>query len=225
VIPALAGRGRLSTLAAADERAAAAGVSDDIDILQRETVFQGFFRLERFRLRHRLYRGGWSGAMEREVFERDLAVGVLLYDPGADALVLVEQFRLPPHVAGLPAWQTEIVAGIVDACDGSAEDVARREAQEEAGVAIEGALIPILRFMPSPGGSSEVFALYCGRVDARTAVGYHGIAAEHEDIKVLTPSYRDAMHRLRAGEITSGPTVMALYWLAANRARLRRLWR
>jgi len=200
-------------------------VSDDIEILQRETMFSGFFRLERFRLRHRLYRGGWSGAMEREVFERDRAVGVLLYDPDADALVLIEQFRLPPHVAGLPAWQTEIVAGIVDAGDGSDEEVARREVQEEAGVAILGELIPIHRFMPSPGGSSEIFALYCGRVDARAAAGYHGLTDEHEDIKVLTPSYREAMHRLRAGEITSGPTVLALYWLAANRARLRRRWR
>ncbi|HUZ71728.1 MAG TPA: NUDIX domain-containing protein [Stellaceae bacterium] len=200
-------------------------MSDDIEILQRETMFSGFFRLERFRLRHRLYRGGWSGAMEREVFERDRAVGVLLYDPDADALVLIEQFRLPPHVAGLPAWQTEIVAGIVDAGDGSDEEVARREVQEEAGVAILGELIPIHRFMPSPGGSSEIFALYCGRVDARAAAGYHGLTDEHEDIKVLTPSYREAMHRLRAGEITSGPTVLALYWLAANRARLRRRWR
>ncbi len=200
-------------------------MSDDIEILNREIVFSGFFRLERFRLRHRLYRGGWSGTMEREVFERDLAVGVLLYDPGADALVLVEQFRLPPHVAGLPAWQVEIVAGIVAASDASDEDVARREVQEEAGIAILGELVPIHRFMPSPGGSSELFALYCGRVDARAAAGYHGRADEHEDIKVLTPSYREAMQRLRRGEITSGPTVLALYWLAANRARLRRRWR
>lgn len=193
--------------------------------LERETVYRGFFQIERFRLRHRLYRGGWTTPMEREVFERDTAVAVLLYDPAADALVLIEQFRLPPLVAGLPLWQTEIVAGIVDARDGSEPEVARREAREEAGVEIIGELMPIHRIMPSPGGSSEIVALYCGRVDLRNAGGFHGLADEHEDIKVLVPSYREAMRRLGAGEIVNGPTVLALYWLAANRARLRRRWK
>lgn len=200
-------------------------MSEDLDILERETVYRGFFRVERFRLRHRLYRGGWTPPFEREVIERGSAVGVLLYDPDADALVLVEQFRLPPHVAGLPAWQIEIVAGIVDAGDGGAEEVARREAREEAGVDIIGELVPVHRFMPSPGGSSEMFTLYCGRVDAKSAAGIHGLADEHEDIKVLVSSYKQAMRRLRAGEIASGPTVLALLWLAANRARLRRRWK
>jgi len=52
-------------------------VNDDCEILERETVYRGFFRIERFRLRHRLYRGGWTTPMEREVFEREPAVGVL----------------------------------------------------------------------------------------------------------------------------------------------------
>ncbi len=199
-------------------------MDDDYEILARETVYRGFFRIERFRLRHRLYRGGWTTPMEREVFERDLAVGVLLYDPAADALVLIEQFRLPPLIAGYPLWQIEIVAGIVDARDASEAEVARREAHEEAGVAIIGELVPIHRYMPSPGGSSEVIALYCGRVDSRNAGGFHGIADEHEDIKVLVLAYREAMRRLRAGEIVNGPTVLALHWLAGNRARLRRRW-
>jgi len=200
-------------------------VDDDYEILARETVYRGFFSIERFRLRHRLYRGGWTTPMEREVFERDLAVGVLLYDPVADALVLIEQFRVPPLIAGYPPWQTEIVAGIVDARDGSDAEVARREAREEAGVEIVGELVPIHRYMPSPGGSSEIIALYCGRVDSRGAGGFHGIAEEHEDIKVLVLGYREAMGRLRAGEIVNGPTVLALHWLAGNRARLRRRWR
>lgn len=199
-------------------------MSDDFEILEREIVYRGFFRIERFRLRHRLYRGGWTTPMLREVFEREPTVGVLLYDPAPDALVLIEQFRLPPFVAGLPLWQTEIVAGIIDAGDGSAEAVARREAHEEAGVEIIGELVPIHRFMPSSGGSSEAVTLFCGRVESRNAGGFHGLAEEHEDIKVVVSPYRQVMRRLRAGAIINGPTVLALYWLAANRARLRRLW-
>jgi ADP-ribose pyrophosphatase len=200
-------------------------VSDDLEILSRDTVFQGFFRVERFHLRHRLYAGGWSEEIEREVFERGHTVAVLLYDAEADAVVLVEQFRLPPHLAGLPAWQTEIVAGIVGPDDASHQDVARREAREEAGVAVTGALLPIHRIMPSPGGSSEVVDLFCAPIDSRDAEGVHGLAHEHEDTKVLVLPYRTAMARLEAGIITSSPTVIALYWLAKHRARLRREWR
>ena len=201
-------------------------MSDDaVKIMKRETVYQGFARLDLYRLRHRLYAGGWSEEMEREIFERGRTVGVLLYDPQRDTVVLVEQFRLPAHLAGFPAWELEIVAGIVDHDGESAEDLARREAKEEAGIEILGELVPVHRFMPSPGACTEQVDLYCGRVDAQGAGGIHGLAQEHEDIKVVVLSYRVVMKKLRGDEIKNGLTALALYWLAAHRAELRRRWR
>jgi len=199
-------------------------VTEGVEIFGRETAYQGFFRVERFRLRHRLHAGGWTTEMEREIFERGRTVGLLLYDPAEDAVVLIEQFRLAPHLVGLPAWQVEIVAGIVGPDDRSADEVARREACEEVGVALDGALVPMHRYMPSPGGSTELVDLLCARVDATKAGGIHGLPDEHEDTKVLVLPYRRAMRRLKAGEISNSPTMIALYWLAANRARLRRKW-
>jgi ADP-ribose pyrophosphatase len=202
------------------------GVSDDtIQIIKRETVYQGFSRLDRYRLRHRLYGGGWSEEMEREVFERHATVGVLLYDPQRDVVVLVEQFRLPAHLAGFPSWQLEIVAGLVDHAGESLDELARREAKEEAGIEILGALVPVHRFMPSTGACTELVNVFCGRVDARGAGGIHGLAQEHEDIKVVVLSYRDAMKLVRGDKISNGLTVLTLYWLAAHRAKLRREWR
>ena len=201
-------------------------MSDDaVKIMKRETVYQGFARLDLYRLRHRLYAGGWSEEMEREIFERGRTVGVLLYDPQRDTVVLVEQFRLPAHLAGFPAWELEIVAGIVDHDGESAEDLARREAKEEAGIEILGELVPVHRFMPSPGACTEQVDLYCGRVDAQGAGGIHGLAQEHEDIKVVVLPYRVVMKKLRGDEIKNGLTALALYWLAAHRAELRRRWR
>ena len=201
-------------------------MSDDaVKITQHETIFQGFARLDRYRLRHRLYAGGWSEEMEREIFERGRTVGVLLYDPQADALVLVEQFRLPAHLAGFPAWELEIVAGIVDHAGESDEDLARREAKEEAGIEILSELVPVHRYMPSPGACTETVDIFCGRVDARGAGGIHGLAQEHEDIKVVVLSYRAAMKLLRDDRIGNGITALALYWLAAHRAQLQRKWR
>ena len=33
---------------------------DDVEILERKTVCQSYFRIDRYMLRHRLFRGGWS---------------------------------------------------------------------------------------------------------------------------------------------------------------------
>ena len=195
-----------------------------IEILDRETAYQGFFRIDRYRLRHRLYSGGWSATLSREVFERGRAVALLLYDPERDAIVLIEQFRLAAHLAGFAAWQLEIVAGIVDRTDEAEAEVARREAREEAGLAVIGELVPIHRFLTSPGGTTETVALFCGRVDAGAAGGIHGLADEDEDIKVVVKPYAEAELLLRAGRIDNAFTLLALYWLAANRLELRRLW-
>ncbi len=70
----------------------------DVEILHEEDVFRGFFRLTRFKLRHRLFGGGWSDIFTRELFRRRDAVGVLLYDPQRDCVALVEQFRVGVYV-------------------------------------------------------------------------------------------------------------------------------
>ncbi len=45
-------------------------------------------------LKHRLFEGGWSREVERELFVRPAAVAVLPYDPERGRVVLVEQFRV-----------------------------------------------------------------------------------------------------------------------------------
>lgn len=196
---------------------------DAIDIRERKTVYRSFFRIDHFRLRHRLYAGGWSPELSREIFLRHDAAAILLYDPRRDTLVFIEQFRLAAHLAGFPAWQLEIVAGIIDK-DEPAAAVARREAQEEAGLSLIGEILPIHRFLPSPGGSTETVDLFCGRVDAGNAGGIHGLADESEDIKVVVKSSDEAFALLETGKIQNAFTLIALHWFAAKRETLRRLW-
>src|SRR3546814_11817116 len=112
----------------------------DVEIAARDTCYQGYFRIDRYRFRHRLHGGGWSGEITRELFERGHAVAVLPYDPPADAVVLIEQFRIGAFAAGLPCWQTETVAGILDHGE-NPEVVAARvasEREEERRVGKEG---------------------------------------------------------------------------------------
>lgn len=192
------------------------------EILDRELCYQGFFRLERYRLRHTLFGGGWSGALTRELLERGHAAAILLYDPERDSVVLIEQFRVGALTAPDGPWLLEIVAGIVDEHEAE-EDVARREAMEEAGCAVLD-LIPICEYLVSPGGTSERIKVYCGRVDASGAGGIHGLAHEGEDICVHVVPFAQALDMLNAGRIDSASPIIALQWLALHREDVRRRW-
>jgi ADP-ribose pyrophosphatase len=196
-----------------------------VKIISRKRGFRGFFRVDVYRLKHRLFSGGWSAEIEREIYERGRTAGVLLYDPQRDEVVLVEQFRLPSLLAGFSGWELEMVAGIIGPQDGSPAAVVMRETKEETGLAIIGKPIKIHRVMPSPGGLTEIFHIFCARVDAGRAAGIHGLAAEHEDIKVVVKRFGHAMKLVRSGRIHNSTSLLALYWLESHRARLRRRWR
>ena len=138
-------------------------VNANVEILEKTICFEGFFRIERYRLRHRLFSGDWSHPLVRELFERGHAAAVLPYDPIRDEVVLIEQFRVGALNAPGGPWLMEIVAGIIEA-DETTEDVVKRESIEEANCIITD-LIPLYNFLVSPGGTTESVALFCGRVD------------------------------------------------------------
>ena len=195
---------------------------DDVEIIESETVWKGFFRMDRLRLRHRLFAGGWGRPITREVFERGHAAALLPYDPVRDEVVLIEQFRIGALTAGIGPWLVEIVAGIIE--DGeTAEDVVRRETMEEAGCEVTD-IVPVMDVFTTPGGSSERIAIFLGRVDSLGVGGIHGLANEGEDIRVFTESLDAALSRLASGGINNVIAVAALQWLALNQARLRRQW-
>ena len=195
---------------------------NDVEILERQTAYQGYFRVDRYRLRHRLFAGGWSAPIDREVFERGHSVAVLPYDPAEDAIIVIEQFRVGAYAAGRKPWLTECVAGIIDKGE-TPEDVARREAREEMGRGL-GRIEKIADFIYTPGGSSEVCWLFAGEVDSRAASGIHGLAEEHEDISVRVVPADVAIDWLDSGAIDNAVMLIAISWLARHRDRLRREW-
>jgi ADP-ribose pyrophosphatase len=195
----------------------------DMQLDKTETGFSRFLRMDVVHFRHRLYSGEWSGGRVYDLVRRGDAVAILLYDPDREAVVLVEQFRLAPVYAKMSPWQLETVAGLVDG-DESYEAVARRETSEEAGLDPIGELIPIQRYLPSPGHSDESVMLFCGRVDSRRAAGIYGLAEENEDIRVVVKRIAELEAILDAGQIETGHTLLCVYWLFRHRDRVRRLW-
>ena len=195
--------------------------SKDVEILSKETVFSGFFNMVKYRFRHRLFNGGWSEVIEREMFERGNAAAVLPYDPVTDKVVLIEQIRVGALTHSSP-WQLEIVAGIIDKGE-SAESVARREAVEEANVSIDD-LLKVTSYYPSSGGCSERLDVYVGKVDASNASGIHGLDYEGEDIKVHVVNRETAYQWVVEGKFENGASIIALQWLQLNYQSVREQW-
>jgi ADP-ribose pyrophosphatase len=194
------------------------------EVLDKSICYSGFFRMEKYRLRHELFSGPWSPEIVRECLERGHAVAVLPYDPDHDRIVLLEQFRVGALEFPGGPWLLEIVAGIIDHPGETTEDVARRETTEEAGCELLD-LIPICHYLVSPGGTSESITLFCGRVDASTVTpGVRGVACEHEDIGVHVVSRAEALDLLHSGRINSAAPIIALQWLELNRTKLLERW-
>ena len=196
--------------------------AEDVDLQQREQSFRGYFSLETLTLRHRLFAGGWSTPVRRELFQRGDAVGVLPWDPVADELVLIEQFRVGAIRDDDSPWMLELIAGIVEAGE-SDTAVVHREAEEEAGCQL-GQLEQIATFYPSAGACSEQIRLFVGEVTQSQPGTVQGLDSEHEDILVHQLPREQVMQMLDRNEINNGHTLIALQWLARHADRLRAQW-
>ena len=201
-----------------------------VRLISEEVVFEHppLFRILRARLQYQRFDGQMTSAITRISFERGDSVGVLLYDPHDDAVILVRQFRYPVY-AGLDpaqrdgdgawqAWILEVVAGVKDT-DLSVTEVANKELLEEAGYRIAGDLQPIATFYVSPGGSSEHIHLFLGEVDRRhqAALG-GGVIAEGEDTQIVVVPRAEALAMIARGEICDAKTIIALQHLALRQA-------
>jgi len=195
----------------------------DVEIVETMTVAARHLRIDTFRFRHRLFSGEWSAERSYDVLRRGQAVAIVLYDPDRDAVVLVEQFRLPALLAGSSPWQLEAAAGLIDT-DETPDAVAIRETREETDLALIGEPILIQRYLSSSGNSDESVVLFCGRADSAAAGGVHGLPEEHEDIRVVVKTLAEIEALIDAGAIESGHTLIGLHWLLRHRDRLQRLW-
>lgn len=202
---------------------AASFSSNDVEVISREVVYQGFFKMEKLELRHRLFKGGWTGSFFREVFVRGQAIAAVMYDPENHLIGLVEQFRvgalgeLQESLTGSP-WLYEVVAGMAEIGE-SPREVILRELVEEAGM-VPDELRPICEYFTSPGGTNETLMLFCALGNLQNVKGIHGLLDEHEDIKVIILPEEEVFDQLYSGRFGNAATLICLQWLLMNRASL-----
>ena len=194
----------------------------DIQIIKKEPLYDGFFKMVKYHFKHKLFQGGWSDVIQREVFERGHAVAVLPYDPVLKEFVMIEQVRIGALATSSSPWLIEVVAGIIDP-DEEAEEVCYREAKEEAGIELT-KLTKALSYLASPGGTTERLHIYVGKVDASQAHGVHGLDYEGEDILVHRVPEEQALSWINEGKIENSATLIALQWFALNKQQVLDDW-
>jgi ADP-ribose pyrophosphatase len=196
----------------------------DVIVERRDPVFQGYFQVDRWHLRHRIEGDTWSPPLVREVFERGHAVAVLPYDPVRGCVVVIEQFRMGPLAAGRNPWMIEIVAGIIEPEEiDNPHSVAQRECLEEIGAEVQD-LFEVLTYLPSPGAVSETVTLYCGRIDSSLLPKVAGNADEGEYIRISTLTLPQLAEALEMGRFDNSLMLIAAQWLLLNQQKVQDRW-
>jgi len=192
---------------------------EDVSVIDEKVVFDGFFKMHEITLNHRLFAGGWSSEISREVFHRGEACAAVLYDPNADRIGLVEQFRIGTIDSEFGPWCMEAVAGMIEEGE-SADEMMMRELEEEAGIS-DAELIHICSYFSSPGGCSEKIHLYCALCELPLEGGLHGLDVEDEDILLHLFPADEAFAVMLDSRMNNAATLLGLQWLQINRKSLR----
>jgi len=194
---------------------------DDIQIESQSIGYNGFFLVEDYSLRHRLFAGGYSDTLNRAAFISGDAAVVLPYDARRDRVLLIEQFRAGPFARGeANPWMIEAIAGRIDPGE-NPEQTAHREAMEEAGITLD-RLIEAPRFYPTPGAKTEFIHCYIGLTDLPDDAGRPGgMEDEGEDIRPHLVPFDHLMEMVQTGEAGNAPLVVLALWLDRMRESLR----
>ncbi len=197
-----------------------------LQVTQEQRVWNGRFPLDVIRFRQTRFDGTLSGERTWELWRRGRAAAALPYDPVADAVVLIEQFRLPALAAGFDPVLVELPAGLTDPGE-TIETTVRREMQEETGLAV-GRLARVGDFLLTAGGSDETCAIYVAELrlppGADGIIAHGGLASESEDIRVRVWPAEAAIEAVMTGRIVNSVAAIGLLWFAAQRPRLRAEW-
>lgn len=189
----------------------------DLRVAGQRQPYAQFFAVEEYDVGWRRFDGRMTPPVTRATFVSGDAVTVLPYDPIRDRVLVVEQFRAGPMARGdRQPWQIEAIAGRIDPGE-SAEDAARREAVEEAGLTL-GALHRVAGYYPSPGGLTEYLYSYVAITDLPDGVaGVFGLDSEQEDIRGHLIGFERLMELVDSGEVANAPLILTTYWLARAR--------
>lgn len=147
---------------------------------------------------------------KREVYDRGNGATILLYNRDKQSVVLIRQFRVATWVNGNEdGLLIETCAGLLD--DDEPEVCIRKEAIEETGYQVTD-VRKVFELYMSPGGVTELVHFFIAEYhDGLRATVGGGV--DDEDIDVLEMPFRDALEKVKSGEIRDGKAVILLQYL------------
>ena len=141
----------------------------EYEVIKREEKYSGKFKIEELTIKQ------GDKEFKSEVFNRGNSVAALVYNTETKKYLFTEQYRL-----GASGLMIEIVAGKMEEGE-KTQDSIKREIVEELGYKSD-KIVHITDFYLSPGGSTEIMALFYVEVSEKIGEG-GGI--EGEDIRVV----------------------------------------
>ena len=141
----------------------------EYEVIKREEKYSGKFKIEELTIKQ------GDKEFKSEVFNRGNSVAALVYNTETKKYLFTEQYR-----AGADGLMIEVVAGKMEEGE-KTQDSIKREIVEELGYKSD-KIVHITDFYLSPGGSTEIMALFYVEVSEKISDG-GGI--EGEDIRVV----------------------------------------
>lgn len=147
--------------------------------------------------------------VRQHVLSRD-AVVILKLTPD-EKIILVKQYRTAPDYKN-PVLSYELPAGMIDEGETPIE-AAKREMEEETAQVV-GDIKEIFRYHSSIGFVNEM--LYVFKAETLIQETKQKLD-ETEDVEVCYVTLEEALKLINEHKITNGATIMAIYWLMAQK--------
>lgn len=157
--------------------------------------------------------GSWQ-TQHREAYDRGNGATILLYNNETKTVILTRQFRMPTYLNGNETgMMIEACAGLLDA--DNPEDCIRKETEEETGYRITD-VEKVFEVYMSPGSVTEILYFFVATYDKNQQITEGGGVEGEEDINVLELDFKDALNKVKTGDIRDAKTIMLLQYAQIN---------
>ena len=157
--------------------------------------------------------GSWQ-TQNREAYDRGNGATILLYNNQSKTVILTRQFRMPTYLNGNETgMMIEVCAGLLDA--DNPEDCIRKETEEETGYRITD-VEKVFEVYMSPGSVTEILYFFVATYNKNQQITEGGGVEGEEDINVLELDFKDALNKIKTGEIRDAKTIMLLQYAQIN---------
>lgn len=174
------------------------------------TLYKGWSTLKEYIIDY-TRRDGRTDQQTREIYDSGDGAAVLLYNPSAQTILLIRQFRLPVLLNGHPdGFIIECCAGMLDEL--KPEQAIIKEIEEETGYQVT-EVTKVYEAFATPGAHKEKIHFYTAQYDVNMKIhNGGGDISEQEDIEILEYRYNQISDLLISGEIIDAKTIVLLQW-------------